>query len=201
MTAPPGPAFNLIALVARSMDRGRVAAVHYVFLPSCANLTITVEALNDALRLAIRAHFKFEREDFHRIDDFAGGRYSSSCVFRPTDESWYGLACECRNTSAAASWECATGRKPFRLPQGCDVYNDGGYGHRSPQRRLFIGARFKWGRLPARVTSIDDAAGTLIACSYRDIWDGPVTKRHRLSREDVARGGPIDDLDTGKAER
>jgi len=139
-------------------------------------------AMCAALRLAVEAHFTFEADDFAKANaDFYGWRWFNNAT---GGEGLYSLACCVErhhgvNLSACIAFEKWKGREPF-------IYKDR---QCKSGRRLAVGSCIEWGgHRRVRVTSFDDAAGTLTACVYELVKaeDGinhreKVVKRFRIN--------------------
>lgn len=119
--------------------------------------------LNGVLRQAmhglITAGVKFEADDVAKALGKSGS-YWSDC------EGWYSSACGSEhrdgggNISAAISIENHLGRTPFMWAE-----------RTKSAERLRIGSEFTWAGERVKVTSFDDAAKTLTACSYKNEGD------------------------------
>lgn len=126
-------------------------------------------AMQDALELAIEAQVKFARDDFDAIYKQLRAGYWLHI------EGAYGRAIEHGNLSAALAIEAHLKRKPFLVHTRLPGSGDG-------KVRLCVGSAFAWydafrveveSSYAVRVTSFDDAAGSLVACAYqRPIADG-----------------------------
>jgi hypothetical protein len=111
-------------------------------------------ALSGALRLAIEAGFKFEKDDFATVfKQLAGGYWFGTDNDHSQGERFYTAAVNADNRSACISFEAWKGRKPF-LREG---------------RRLCIGSELKdWNPADCQVTSFAEDALSLTACVYAD---------------------------------
>lgn len=152
-------------------------------------------AMQQGLSLAIKANFKFEKEDFRSIIEAPGDWRASGLGWEKwagTDnphsqgERFYTLAVECGNTSAAIAFEFAKGRKPF-------IYLG---------KRLAIGVRFEIidddppdglsGDHPLYVSSFSQDGTYINCCSYVSPsnprgWrgNGPLMSRRKLFVSDL----------------
>lgn len=89
-------------------------------------------AMQDAMNIAIRARFPFEKEDFKNLCRTDGGWPDNGYLgwtrwFPEGGERFYSLAIESRNTSAAIAFENWKDRKPFIFQK----------------QRIHVGARFE----------------------------------------------------------
>jgi len=108
-------------------------------------------SMDDGLRLAIYSGMSFDIDDINVIE----GKFD--CGWWGGDkESYYSLAVECGNTSAAKALEKHYKRNPFFVNDVNDRKRD----------RVCIGSKFKWNGDLVYVTSFKDNEGLVIACSY-----------------------------------
>lgn len=92
-------------------------------MPSTLGDRVRIQAMCEALSLAIRCKFKFDLSDGDKLANRGWGAYSittSVGVFRPLDEHYYAEACVHGGTFARM-WEAHLGRKPWMAPNvvGC----------------------------------------------------------------------------------
>lgn len=116
-------------------------------------------AMQDGLRLAISAGFRFERDDIKAIIAYGRGRW----VGCETVERGYALAVESGNISAAIAIERYRDRKPFTA-KGLAV---GVNGIAREVSRLAAGFTFDWDGARATVTSFAKDGQSLTACTYK----------------------------------
>lgn len=115
------------------------------------------ETLRKGLSLAIRSEMKFERDEIGEIYNDMNGAY----WFGADDEWILRLACTSGNASAARSYLGWKGRKRFTWPKP-----DRPGPQDSKLDLLYEGREFPWNGETVTVTSFNDEAGTLTACSY-----------------------------------
>jgi hypothetical protein len=136
-------------------------------------------SMYSAVKLAINAGMAFEETDFRYIADNMRIGYWSGC---DSGEDWYSLAINKNHASAAHAYEYWRGRKPF-LIQPTDSNKN--------RIRLHVGAIFDWHhklaeRVPrVKVTSFSKDQSAVIAVRYKDFQDGPISKRFRITHEDI----------------
>ena len=120
-------------------------------------------AMQDALTLAIESQAKFGRDDFRAIEKHYRPGYWLHA------EGAYARAIEKGNLSAAMAIEAHLGRRPFLIRPHLPRSGEG-------KIRLHIGSAFAWydqfkveveSAYVAKVTSFDDASGSLVACAYQ----------------------------------
>jgi hypothetical protein len=117
--------------------------------------TIFNNAMYSALVNAITSKMRFEEGDFKHLADYASlGRWGGDL------ERLYSRACGdergSENPSAVAALEHFLKRKPFIWAEET----------KAPQR-LYVGATFTWDGERVTVTSFNDKAATIVACSYK----------------------------------
>lgn len=105
----------------------------------------------------------------HGCDEFLKVLIQSGVKFDLADgqliSRFYSEAVIAKNASAYKAIEAHLGRKPFiSKPSAIRHYRE----IRNPPR-LIIGAWFTWEGEPVKVTSFDDKAGTITACSYTNL--------------------------------
>ena len=131
------------------------------------------ETLRKGLSLAIESEMKFERDEIGQIyNDMKGGHW-----FGADDEWILRLACTSGNASAARSYLTWKGRKRFVWPK-----RDRPGARESKLDLLYEGREFPWNGETVTVTSFNDEAGTLTACSYTG---GKVKHRYTLTPADL----------------
>ncbi len=143
-------------------------------------------AQQDALRLAIRGGLPFDLEDMAYLREHCRFTWHAGSNGN-WGEPYYFDAVRYDNGSAARSFEKMKGRKPFiwrgEVGHGIDTIRTGG--------RLAVGSRFRCRGVGLAVTSFDDEAGCVIACSYRSRSEEEryepekVEHRYRLTRKDL----------------
>ena len=101
--------------------------------------------MSDAFNLAIKAGMEFALGDFAAFTKMRSGAWLSN-------EWAYAQCVESGNASACKSWEAWQTRVPFMWQSG----------------RLYVGASIPWAGRKCKVTSIDDKAGTINVCSYKE---------------------------------
>lgn len=92
-------------------------------MPSTIGDRVRIQAMCEALSLAIRCKFKFDVADAEKLANRGWGAYSihtSVGVFRPLDGHYYAEACVHGGTFARM-WEQHTGQRPWIAPNvvGC----------------------------------------------------------------------------------
>lgn len=112
-------------------------------------------SMREALHLAIRAGFTFDRDDFATIEEKYRAHYWLGQDNAGLGEYVYTSIVKAGNTSAAASFEKWKGRPAFIF--------DRVEGKRSKDR-LAVGSEFFWDGAIRAVTSL--GADSLIACTY-----------------------------------
>lgn len=138
------------------------------------------ETLRKGLSLAIESEMKFERDEIGQIyNDMKGGHW-----FGADDEWILRLACTSGNASAARSYLTWKGRKRFVWPK-----RDRPGARESKLDLLYEGREFPWNGETVTVTSFNDEAGTLTACSYtggkRFTHTSKVKHRYTLTPADL----------------
>lgn len=124
------------------------------------------DTMSSALMLAVTGGMSFAKGDLEEIHRAMRGAY----WFGESGEGFYKAACEVGNIQACQSFEAWTGRKPFMWE-----------GH-----RLSIRSQFTWEGQEVVVTSFQDTAGALIACSYKPSAGhnrGPIDRRYTITAE------------------
>jgi hypothetical protein len=127
----------------------------------------------EALKLAITGGMSFAVGDVAEIYRSMRGSY----WFGESGEGLYSIACDAGNLQASQSFEAWRGRKPF-MWEG---------------KRLSVGSQFVWEGLLVRVTSFQDDAGALTACSYKPNTEGvrwhrgAIDRRFSITREALAK--------------
>jgi hypothetical protein len=122
--------------------------------------------MQNALKLAINAQFKFEENDFENLYKRYGGQYwfGANANGKGGGEIFYSLACEVGNTSAAQSYEAFYSFKPFISKKG---------------KRLSKGSELKGNGKCYRVTGFDFEAKKIHFVSY-DISNWQDTGKRNL---------------------
>lgn len=120
-------------------------------------------AMSDALNLAIRARFPFEKEDFTNLCRPDGGWPDNGYLgwtrwFSESGERFYSLAIESRNISAAIAFETWKGRKPFIFQK----------------QRLYVGSRFELAPKQFWYCNSFAEDGTYINCGSYTTAENPV---------------------------
>lgn len=101
-------------------------------MPSTVGDRVRISAMHDAMDIALRCRFKFDKDDADRLKRF--GIKTCVGVFRPLEERYYAVACNHGGTYARM-WEAHTGMKPWmallvlslpdhRNGRGSEVLND-----------------------------------------------------------------------------
>lgn len=181
---PPGtgPAFTILRDVIRTVDGGSLRRHG-----ARTTWTVAADTVRDVLRSLITGRVRFTPGDWKAIEErLIGGRWGSDRVLVGADggESWYRLACTAGNASAAASFEQAKGRKPFRARP----HNGGhwGYGGGAQLDRLSVGATFLDAAGQVWTVTSFASAEEIVACRYEDGRRSPV-QRKRLGHEALAK--------------
>jgi hypothetical protein len=144
-------------------------------------------AMRDAVQLCIAAGMKFAETDI----DHVRNNYRSGYWIGDSREWIYSLAVADGNGSAVKAFEMSFGREPF-IADGVTPSQHCG-AHMTSERqkeRLHVGAYFQWKGEHVKVTSFDDTAKIVIACSYHPGKDGyrtesKIKKRYKITREDI----------------
>ncbi len=137
-----------------------------------------------ALRLAISSGMIFGADDWDGMRKWKPGYWRNN-------EKCYTLAVQVDSTSALKCLEVAFDRRAI-IADNVDNYS---------QRRLFIGAKFTYGKDRPKVTSFSDDGKSVTACTYKDRPDPKcctncgeaefdysrqiVEKRFKITRQDI----------------
>ena len=118
-------------------------------------------AMREALSLSVRSGMAFH------VDDLTAIRNRYRAGYWWSDLEWfYAKAVLYRNSSAWEAFETFRGRKAF-IVKGASIRTFTGDGPAGTGlARLSLGAQFKWENERVTVTSFNDAAHSLTACSY-----------------------------------
>lgn len=79
-------------------------------MPSTLGDRVRIQAMGDAMALAVRCKFKFDKDDAAVLKQF--GIHTCVGVFRPMDEHYYSQACVHGGTYARM-WEAWAGMRPW----------------------------------------------------------------------------------------
>ncbi|WP_148211110.1 hypothetical protein [Methylibium petroleiphilum] len=90
-------------------------------MPSTLGDRVRIQAMGEAMHLAVRCKFRFDKDDAGALKPF--GIRTSVGVFRPMDENYYSAACVHGGTYARM-WEAWADMKPWIAPRAIA----GGYG-------------------------------------------------------------------------
>lgn len=126
--------------------------------------------MRDTLALVLKSRMEFGIDDVATISQLHDGILTEWC---------YAGLVESGNISACRSWEKARRRAPWMWQKA----------------RLYEGARLPWAGRNCRITTINDAKGHIIACSYRSMpnekfeeRETVIEKRFTITRDQLADG-------------
>jgi hypothetical protein len=85
-------------------------------MPSTLGDRVRIQAMGEAMSIAVRCRFKFNKDDGQALANGRFGIETSVGVFRPLDESYYAEACSHGGTYARM-WESWTETKPWMAPR------------------------------------------------------------------------------------